>query len=56
MCCDAHSEKMCSVTCCPCHIDIEKVKSRSDNPAYICKACGRVANSAEHLCEPESIK
>lgn len=54
-CCDDHAEKMCAVTCCPCNIDLEKVKSRSDNPEYICKTCGRVANSAEHVCDPEPI-
>ncbi len=51
-----HKEKMCAVTCCPCNIDLEKVKSRSDDPQYICKTCGRVANSAEHVCDPEPMK
>ncbi len=43
------------MTCCPCNIDLEKVTSRANNPQYICKTCGRVTNSAEHVCDPEPI-
>jgi len=50
-----HAEKMCAVTCCPCHIDLEKVKERSNNPKYICGTCGRVANSEQYVCDPQPI-
>ena len=36
-------EKMCAMTCCPCHLDIKKLKPLVKNPKFICKACGRVA-------------
>ncbi len=50
-----HEEKMCAVTCCPCHIDLEKVQERSNNPKYICRTCGRVANSEEYVCDPQPM-
>jgi len=36
-------EKVCAMTCCPCHIDIRKLKPLVRTPKFICKACGRVA-------------
>jgi len=47
-CCD----KMCAMTCCPCHLDIKKLKPLVRNAKFICKACGRVANDRKYLCEP----
>ncbi|MFW5798581.1 MAG: hypothetical protein ACOCXX_02890 [Planctomycetota bacterium] len=51
-----HGDKMCNMTCCPCHLDLDKIKSLADNPQFICSSCGRVANSADNLCKPEPIK
>jgi transposase-like protein len=48
--------KLCSLTCCPCNLDIEKIKPLVNQPQYICKACGRVANDEESLCQPASIR
>ena len=48
-------EKMCAMTCCPCHLDIKKLKPLVRSPKFICKACGRVAADKEHLCDPVSL-
>jgi len=50
-----HQDKMCAMTCCPCSLDLEKIKNLSDEPKYICKHCGRVANKSENLCGPQPI-
>jgi hypothetical protein len=49
-------DKMCALTCCPCNLDIDKIKSFVNDPKFICKACGRVANQGENLCQPVSLK
>jgi hypothetical protein len=48
-------EKMCAMTCCPCHLDIRKLKPLVRNPKFICKACGRVAADKKYLCDPVSL-
>ena len=52
---DPHGDKICAMTCCPCHIDLEKLKSLVNAPQYICSACGRVANEEKNLCEPKPL-
>ena len=47
-----HHDKMCAMTCCPCHLDIEKVKPLVRDAQFICEGCGRVAAAEKHLCEP----
>ena len=44
--------KMCSLTCCPCGIDLKAIKPLVNAPKFICKACGRVANKKVNLCKP----
>jgi hypothetical protein len=39
------------MTCCPCHLDVEKLKPLVRDAQFICKACGRVAADEKHLCE-----
>jgi hypothetical protein len=51
-----HAVKMCALTCCPCNLDLPKIKSLVKDPQYICKACGRVANKARNLCQPAALK
>jgi transposase-like protein len=46
---------MCSMTCCPCKIDLEKIKPLVAEPKFICTACGRVANEENNLCEPQPL-
>ena len=43
---------MCALTCCPCNLDVEKIKPLVNDAKFICKACGRVANSEDNLCQP----
>lgn len=50
--CHGHEDKMCAMTCCPCHLDVEKLKPLVRNATVICKACGRVAAEDVHLCDP----
>jgi hypothetical protein len=53
--CCSGEDKLCSLTCCPCHLDVEKIKPLVNAPKFICKACGRVANSEANLCQPDPI-
>jgi hypothetical protein len=48
-------DKLCSMTCCPCELDLEKIKPLVGAPKFICTACARVANEATNLCQPESM-
>jgi hypothetical protein len=48
-------DKLCALTCCPCNIDIEKLKLLVNKPKYICKQCGRVANEEKNLCQPAPL-
>ncbi len=50
-----HENKMCAMTCCPCNLDMDKIKPLVKEPKYICSSCGRVAASAENLCQPEKL-
>ena len=50
-----HENKMCGLTCCPCNLDLEKIKRLVRDAQYICKACGRVAADAKNLCEPAPL-
>ena len=50
-----HLDKMCARTCCPCNLDVDALKPLVAKPEYICKACGRVANKAENLCDPVEL-
>jgi hypothetical protein len=52
---NAHAEKLCAKTCCPCNLDLEGLKPLVNSPKYICAACGHVANKSENLCQPESL-
>lgn len=54
-CCADHPDTMCHLTCCPCHLDLDKIKPLCNEPKFICKACGRVANKAENLCDPVEL-
>jgi hypothetical protein len=33
----------------------EEYKKYVRNPEFVCKNCGRAANSADYLCEPEKL-
>lgn len=47
-----HEQKMCALTCCPCNLELDKIKPLVNNPKYICRSCGHVANEEENLCQP----
>ena len=46
---------MCSMTCCPCELDLEKIEPLVDEPKFICTACARVANESANLCRPQQL-
>jgi len=48
--------KMCMVASPPMKFDIEKVKSLTNDPQYVCTCCGRTANKSEDLCSPVDLK
>jgi hypothetical protein len=33
-------------------VSLEQMKALAKDPQFICKKCGRVAHSADNLCEP----
>jgi len=51
-----HQDKMCAMSCCPCNLDLDKVKPLVKDAQFICKGCGRVANKEENLCQPVPLK
>ena len=51
-----HNLKMCAMTCCPCNLDLKKIKSLVKDPQFICESCGRVADKAKNLCQPVPLK
>jgi hypothetical protein len=48
-------DKLCALTCCPCNLDIEKIRPLANEPKFICESCGRVANKEENLCRPTAM-
>jgi hypothetical protein len=51
-----HATKMCAMTCCPCNLDVAKVKAVVKDAQYVCESCGHVAAKAKNLCEPTPLK
>ena len=49
-------DKMCAMTCCPCNLDLKTIRKLANRPKFICKACGRVANDRQNLCQPTALK
>ena len=47
--------KLCSMTCCGCKVDVKALKPLVNEPKYICKSCGRVANKKTNLCNPVAL-
>jgi hypothetical protein len=47
---------MCAITCCPCHLDLDKIKSIVRDARYFCTSCGHVAAEKDNLCTPEPIQ
>jgi hypothetical protein len=51
-----HSTHMCALTCCPCNMDLAKIRKVVKDAKFVCKACGHVAAKAENLCDPSPLK
>lgn len=47
--------KLCALTCCSCNLDLKLIRKLVNKPKFICKSCGRVANSKKSLCQPKSL-
>ena len=56
-CCGSEAKEICicKLTQPAGKFDLKKVLPLVDNPQYIRKCCGRLANSEEHLCNPEPL-
>ncbi len=51
-CSGDHSCHLCVLTA---KQPIEEIKPLVDTPRFICFNCGRAANNAENLCNPEPL-
>lgn len=49
------NNKMCQLTKSAHNFNVEEIKKLTSNPKFICKCCGRTANSKEDLCSPTSL-
>ena len=49
-------DTLCALTCCPCNLDIKKISPLVNEPRFICKSCGRVANEKKNLCQPAALR
>ena len=50
------SKKMCKLVSDEFHIKKTKQFTKLvDEPSFVCKKCGRVANKKTHLCKPVSL-
>jgi len=47
--------KMCQLSQPAMKFNLNKVKSLTSNPKYICKCCGRTANDKINLCSPTEL-
>lgn len=55
-CTGDRSNKLCELTKPYNKFDVNKIIPLVNKPKYFCLCCGRLANDAEHLCNPLEIK
>ncbi len=54
--CKNHQQHLCKLTGQGLHqSDPKAYHALVQNPAYVCKSCGRVAANKENLCMPSSL-
>ena len=51
--CTGHDKHICNLV--EKKTPVEDLKKIVSNPKFICKGCGRVADSKENLCAPETL-
>jgi len=50
-----HENKLCSLACCECRINLDELRPLVKNAQYICTECGRAAADADNLCHAEPL-
>lgn len=55
-CTNIPDHKICKMSQPAMKFDLEKLKKMVNDPKFICKCCGRVANEKENLCIPASLE
>jgi hypothetical protein len=49
---NSRENKLCELTKPHNQFDMEKILPLINNPQYVCRCCGRLANKEESLCNP----
>jgi hypothetical protein len=53
---DRRENKLCELTKPHNQFDMKKILPLVNNPQYVCRCCGRLANEKENLCNPIKLK
>jgi hypothetical protein len=48
-------QKICSTYGSGDSVELESVRSKIENPKYVCRSCGRSTSDSSSLCSPEEL-